>query len=240
MRFSSRIPVAAALILPMVNFATAAADMKLLPAACEEALALSALPKRLRAAASVYVLTEQGYELTRRGSGPFTCIVERNHEESLIPQCPDAAGAESVIPGIVMKSRWALEGLSAEERRDRFRQQVDQDRLQPPSRPGVSYMMSEFNLAWNARADGLLRIPPHVMFYAPNLGNEDIGGSVQEGTRENRGVPFIVGEGIHGYIISFVEHASDSADVLAACDGLIPEAVATFGQPNPDDAAGDS
>ncbi|MEO0425249.1 MAG: hypothetical protein AAF184_23130, partial [Pseudomonadota bacterium] len=56
-----------------------------LPRACEEALALSALPLRLREQASVYALTDQGFELTRRSDGPFTCIVERNHARSIIP-----------------------------------------------------------------------------------------------------------------------------------------------------------
>ncbi len=196
--------------------------------ACEEALALSALPKRLRAGASVFVLTDDGYRMSRSGDGPFTCIVGRNHAEALIPQCPDAAGLDSVIPGIILKSQLALAGAAIEARQAEFEKKKENGDLSAPDRPGVSYMMSNFNYAWNHQAGGLMRIPPHVMFYAPNLSNDDIGGSMQEGMGSNRGVPFIIEEGIHGYMTSMVEHPSDSSDVFAACDGQLPEVAGTI------------
>lgn len=216
----------APLLLPV---APAAADVRLLTQACEEALALSALPKRLRSDASAYVLTQDGYMLSRRGSGPFTCIVERNHENALIPQCPDAAGADSIIPGIMKKTEWALQGLSADERRERLDDLVRKGDLKVPSRPGISYMMSNFSYTWNARNEALSQIPPHVMFYAPNISNDDIGGSMQEGFGANRGYPFIVEEGAHGYITTLVEKASDENDVLAVCEGQIPDVSTTVG-----------
>ena len=219
--------LALAALLPGLAGATPPAHEKV-SAACEEALALSALPKRLRADASVYVLTEDGYRLSRKGSGPFTCIVERNHEQALIPQCPDAAGADSVVPGIIRKSEWAIAGVPTAERRERFAADVSAGELKPPARAGISYMMSNFSYAWNSRRNGLIRIPPHVMFYAPNLDNDDIGGSIEEGVGHNRGVPFIVEKGIHGYMTSFVEHPSDSSDVLAACKGQLPDVPPDF------------
>jgi len=229
MRMTRKLAVVTGLLFPLVAAAEPIADWNLLPSACEEALALSALPKRLRDDASAYVLTESGYELTRERSGPFTCIVARNHDNALIPQCPDSAGAETIVPGIILKSQWALEGLAAAERDARFGKLAAEGRLEAPKRPGISYMMSNFNYVWNTQAGGLIRVPPHVMFYAPGLTNEDIGGSFEEGTQENRGVPFIIEEGIHGYMISFVEHASDSKAVLTACDDHLPEVATTLG-----------
>jgi hypothetical protein len=208
----------------------AAGDMTLLTPACEEALALSALPERLRDSASVYILTEQGYALSRKGDGAFTCIVERNHVSALVPQCPDAAGASSIIPGIIMKSNWALEGLSPDERATQFRQRADAGALQPPAGPGVSYMLSNFNFAWSVRQEALVRVAPHIMYYAPDVSNDDIGGSMEDGLGANRGYPFIVEEGIHGYIISLVEHASDSSAVEANCRGQLPEVTLTIGE----------
>jgi len=233
MRTALNLSVVATLLLPLGAGAQSMVNVNFLPAACEEALALSALPKRLRDNASAYVLTPSGYELTRKRNGPFTCIVARNHEDALIPQCPDAAGAESIVPGIMLKSKWSLDGVAAQERETRFRKAAADGGLEPPSRPGISYMMSNFNYVWNAQAGSLIRVPPHVMFYAPGLTNDDIGGSFEEGTQKNRGVPFIIEEGIHGYMISFVEHASDSKDVLAACDDHLPAVATTLGGRRP-------
>ncbi len=189
---------------------------------CEEALALSALPLRLRDQASAYVLKDGEFELVRTGDGPFTCIVARNHPQSLIPQCADGAGRDTIIPGIIMKSSWALDGATPEEYSGRFDKAAASGTLKPPSRSGVSYMMSNFNFVWDWSRDDHFRIPPHVMYYAPNLKNDDIGGSQMEGMGTNRGVPFVIEEGIHGYMISMVEKTTDSADVLQACAGQLP------------------
>ncbi|MEO0425674.1 MAG: hypothetical protein AAF184_25315, partial [Pseudomonadota bacterium] len=191
---------------------------------------LSALPLRLREQASVYALTDQGFELTRRSDGPFTCIVERNHARSIIPQCVDAAGADTVIPGIILKTNWVAEGVSLQERQSRYAVLADKGELKAPPRPGINYMMSDYNYIWNARAGELMRVPPHVMFYAPGLTNEDIGGSMEQGMRINRGVPFIVQSGIHGYITSMVERAADPAGVIEACAGELPAVAAVLGE----------
>ncbi len=191
--------------------------------ACEEALALSALPARLREQASVYSLTDDGFRMTRKKDGPFTCIVERNHADAMIPQCVDAAGADTIIPGIMQKSRWSLSGMSVAERRAKFTELAEKEELLPPARSGISYMMSNFNYVWNANNEHLMRVPPHVMFYAPGVSNEDVGGSFYEAVEGNRGTPFVVEVGIHGYMTSFVERPSESDDVLAACAGQLPE-----------------
>ncbi len=223
MRNLSSLSVTATLI-SCVLFATGSfAEPRNISAACEEQLALSALPKRLRATASAYVLYEEGFRKVRDKNGPFTCIVERNHEKALIPQCVDAAGADTIIPGIMLKTEWVLAGHSTEKRREMFQEGVSNGRLQAPSRAGVSYMMSAFNHIYNGQSSTFLRIGPHVMFYAPSLSNDDIGGSMREGMGSNRGVPFIVDESIHGFMTSMVEHAADSADALATCQGQIDD-----------------
>lgn len=203
----------------------ALAELKLLSAECEQALALSALPERLRSEASVFVLGADGFHRTVKSSGPFTCIVERNHPQSLIPQCVDAAGASTIIPGIIKKTNWALQGVPAAERTARFNELVEQGAIGPPPRPGLSYMISDYNYAWVERRGEFFKIPPHVMFYAPNLTNDDIGGSMSEGMNENRGMPFIIEPGAHAYMTSFVEHTSDSEQVREHCAGQVPESL---------------
>lgn len=224
MRHLNHLAAAVLLAISVPVTAIASDETRKLTAACEEALALSALPARLRDQASVYSLTDQGFKMTREKDGPFTCIVERNHADAVIPQCVDAAGADTIIPGIMKKSQWSLAGMPVAERRAKFAELAAKKELKPAPRSGISYMMSNFNYVWNANSEYLMRVPPHVMFYAPNVSNEDVGGSFQEAVDGNRGTPFVVEVGIHGYMTSFVERPSESDEVLAACAGQLPNA----------------
>ena len=224
MRHRNQLAAAVAIAISAVTGAAAGEQARKITADCEEALALSALPARLREQASVYSLTDQGFKMTRKKDGPFTCIVERNHVDAVIPQCVDAAGADTIIPGIMQKTEWSLAGIPVADRRAKFEELAEQEKLLPPPRSGISYMMSDFNYVWNSRNEHLMRVPPHVMFYAPNVSNEDVGGSFEEAVKGNRGTPFVVEVGIHGYMTSFVERPSESDDVLAACAGQLPEA----------------
>jgi hypothetical protein len=195
---------------------------------CEEALALSALPERLRGDATTYTLTNHGFERSRAGHGPFTCIVERNHPLALIPQCVDAAGAETIIPALIFKSERALAGRSPEEVAAEFEQKARDGEFQAPARPGISYMTSPYNYIYLGTQRGIAQVDPHLMFYAPGLTNADVGGSFAAGTEENRGLPFVLEPGIHGYMISFVDHASDGQAVRRACDGQVGETPPTL------------
>jgi len=67
-----------------------------------------------------------------------------------------------------------------------------------PRRPGVAYMLSNSNRNYNPRTGKVDIFPPHVMFYAPNLTNADIGST---GDGEG-GLPFIAYQGPHGYMIA--------------------------------------
>ena len=219
MKYANKLALSIAVVLSSPYTVSAAGPV--LTQACEEALALSALPVRLRDRASVYSLTDGGFKLTRQSDGPFTCIVARNHETAVIPQCADAAGAESVIPGIISKTEWALSGMPPNERKARFEELAEKGEFRAPHRPGINYMMSAFNLVWNDQNESMMHIPPHVMYYAPNISNDDVGGSFSEAMGGNRGTPYIVEAGIHGYMTSLVDKASDSSDVMASCKGQI-------------------
>ena len=193
----------------------------LLSQSCEEALALSALPMRLRDSASVYVLTEDGYKKTISSDGPFTCIVGRNHPQSLIPQCPNRAGAEQIIPGIIFTSLLGIEATAPDEISAKFDERVANGEFLPPTGPGVSWMASPYNyiLVGDER---IAHVPAHMMYYAPGLTDADIGGSSEEGFGSNRGVPFILDEGPHAYMISVIEHPTDGEQVLQACGDQVP------------------
>lgn len=181
---------------------------------CEAALALSALPQNLRAEASVYVLGEEGFRKTKTGNGPFTCIVERNHPRSIIPQCMDEQGAELMIPAIIYKSELAMDGAKPNEIKAKFKARADAGDFKAPESLGVNYMTSAYNYIYIEGMDRIATIPPHLMHYAPNTSNEDIGAAEQA---QRRRLPHINDAGIHGYFISFVEGTSDSSDVQKAC-----------------------
>jgi hypothetical protein len=82
----------------------AAANLQDLSTECEIAVARSAAPLRLRAEASVYALQDGAYKKVIDGAGPLTCIVERNDPDSIVPQCLDRAGVDTILPALIHRS----------------------------------------------------------------------------------------------------------------------------------------
>jgi hypothetical protein len=71
-----------------------------------------------------------------------------------------------------------------------------------PERVGISYMLSPILRTYfnPEESDGVITINyPHVMYYAPNVSNEDIGGGPLAGM-----YPFVIMQGPHGYFIQAV------------------------------------
>jgi len=73
-----------------------------LPQEQEVELALSAAPEHLRSDATVYVFGKKGYERIRSGKNGFTCMVNRDGNQSgdndLKPTCWDAEGSATIVP----------------------------------------------------------------------------------------------------------------------------------------------
>jgi len=204
-----------------------AADRMKLGRECEVAVARSALPLRLREAASVYALVGSSYELVVEGEGPFTCIVERNHPDSVIPQCMDKASVDSVLPAIIDRSEMAVGGADFHAISLANQARLEDGNYHAASRPGVNYMMSDYNYVYVESAGQVLKVPPHVMFYAPGLSNEDVGGSFQS-MIENVGTPFVFQEGLHGYMLTYVQHRADPNEVALTCAGILGERPPSF------------
>jgi len=200
--------------------AAAAETVPLLPTACEEALALSALPARLRAEATTYVLEANGFRKTREGTGPFTCLVTRNHPDSLIPLCFDRAGTETIVPSEIRRGEMIQAGKTNDDFNAERTRGAKDGTVKAPA-PGVSYMTSDYNYIYNADAGQIVKVPAHMMYYAPYLTDKDIGGSEEDGMR-NPGLPFINDQGVHGMMISMLNEASDSSEVEQHCTGQLP------------------
>ncbi|HKJ16421.1 MAG TPA: hypothetical protein VJ984_03610 [Xanthomonadales bacterium] len=204
-----------------------AADRLALSQDCEVAIARSALPKRLREETSVYALVGDHYEKVIEGSGPFTCIVERNHPDSVIPQCMDREGIDTVLPAIIDRSEMVLAGADFETIEAANQQKLKGGLYKTADRAGVNYMMSEYNFIYVASAGAVLKVPPHVMFYAPGLTNEEVGGSFQSMV-ENLGTPFVFRPGPHGYMLTYAENGADPNEVAMACSGQLGERPPSF------------
>ena len=69
-----------------------------------------------------------------------------------------------------------------------------------PRRAGVAYMLSGDIRNYNPHTGKVESFPPHVMFYAPNVTNADLG-TTREALKEDPSLPFIAYQGPHGYII---------------------------------------
>ena len=175
-------------------------EVPILPEACESELALSAAPEHLREAAGLFVLRREGYERIRDSSNGFDCIVNRDHPKVIKPTCFDAEGAATIVPKIVDVGQWLLEGLEPTEIQQRIEHGFVTGRYTSPARPGMAYMLSNYNRPWFPRSGTLGHFPPHLMFYAPNLTSQDIGFD-PEAFRGDRSLPLIGYQGPHGFII---------------------------------------
>ncbi|ANM29835.1 hypothetical protein ABI59_09965 [Acidobacteria bacterium Mor1] len=195
----------------------AAPHNPLLPQACETDLALSAAPAHLRDDATIYLLRDAGYERTRSGTNGFTCIVNRDDPRVLKPTCFDEEGAETIVPKILFFGRRMMAGESTASIRDEVARGFEEGTFVRARRPGVAYMLSRYNRPVNPQTGKRGWFPPHVMFYAPDLTNEDIGHDMSTDNPEQP-LPMIGYQGPHGYMIMISDDGTPrSRDDLRGC-----------------------
>lgn len=140
----------------------------------EIALALSACPSSVANKAAVYVLEKSGYVKVRDSDNGFTAIVQHSQPASQEPQCMDAEGTRTLLPRYLKVAELRAQGKSAEEIRSFVADAFAKGIFQPPSRPGIDYMLSTENRVVNEKGE-IQKFPPHVMFYGPFLTNADLG-----------------------------------------------------------------
>lgn len=137
--------------------------------AAEIALARSAAPASISGGAQILVLGKHGYETAVKGSNGFVCLVERSWDMNFnnpefwnprvrSPQCLNAAGASSVLPEYLERTRWVLAGESIALMRARARAQ----KRRMPAPGSVCYMMSRQGYINDTAAGPWYS---HVMFF---------------------------------------------------------------------------
>lgn len=190
------------LLLGMVLSSAAQAQdtPEVLPRACEIDLALRAAPPHLRDDAGLYVYTADGYQRHRASGNGFTCLVNRDDPRSLKPTCYDAAGTAAIVPKVLHTGALLAAGTPMPEIYAELAAGFAEGTFALPARPGVAYMLSDYNRPFNPQAGRHGWFPPHLMFYAPNLTNEDIG-MTWPASQANWQLPFIGYQGPHGFMI---------------------------------------
>jgi len=188
-----------------------------LPRDLEIQLALSALPPHLRDNATVYVLNpDKGFEIARKGTNGFHAFVARTGDDTfrgswplteyrddiLYPVSFDKAGADAQMRVFLDAAEMQAKGTPPGELKGIIKDRYITGYYRPPERAGISYMLSPIlRTYWNPEESGSVVTAnlPHVMYYAPYVSNEDIGGGKPGGM-----YPFIIMPGPHGYIIQLL------------------------------------
>jgi len=188
-----------------------------LPRDLEIQLALSALPPHLRDNATVYVLNpDKGFEVARKGTNGFHTFVARTGDDTfrgswpfteyrddiLYPVSFDSAGVNAQMRVFFDAAEMQAKGTPPGELKKIIKDRYKSGYYKAPERAGVSYMMSPILRTYlnNDEDDSVATLNvPHVMYYAPNVSNEDIGGGKLGGM-----YPFVIMPGPHGYIIQFL------------------------------------
>src|SRR5262245_35297906 len=112
----------------------------LLPREQEVALARSAAPAAVSAAADVWVLGDEGYSLGVRGTSGAACIVARDWIESLEPVCYDPEAAATIMRITMRRVELLHRGRSVPEADAEVARAIGAGELRLPQRVAVAYM----------------------------------------------------------------------------------------------------
>lgn len=205
-----------------------------LPRNLEIQLALSALPPHLRDKATVYVLNpEKGFEVARLGTNGFHAFVarigddtfrgtwplKRYRDDILYPISFDDAGSKAQMRVFFDAAEMEAQRTPPEKLKDIIQQRYKTNYYKPPERAGVSYMLAPILRTYldsDHNEDVATANIPHIMHYAPNVSNRDVGGAiptpeqmdsfVQHGHYPDNSYPypFVLMQGPHGYVLQFL------------------------------------
>lgn len=176
-----------------------AGPRKVLAVSHEIALARSAAPTSIADSASVYVFTDTGYVLAKRGSNGAACYVSRSWPASIEPHCFDSEGASTILPIHMREVELLHRGLSPADAEREIGAGISSGRFQLPRRPAVSYMMSAAQELISDEGKPVGKWRPHVMIYYPFLeggaGQPDMKAAIITGARTaTSNIMFVVPE----------------------------------------------
>jgi len=221
-----------------------------LPRDLEIRLALSALPPHLRDNATVYVLNpDKGFEIARKGTNGFDAFVARTGDDTfrgtwplkayrddiLYPISFDEAGTKAQMRIFFDAAEMQAKGTPPEELKKIMQQRFQAHYYPMPERAGVSYMLSPILRTYvnpDQTDDVATSNVPHIMYYAPNVSNEEMGGGfpkpeelryyVEHGRWPQTPYPFVILHGPHGYMIQF-RGGADRDAITKESEGMLAQ-----------------
>jgi hypothetical protein len=141
----------------------------------EIALARSAAPAAVSAAARVWVWTGTSYVVADSGSSSVNCYVGRPWVPSVEPHCFDAEGSRTVMPILMRKVELFALGKSEADADREIADGLSTGRFKLPRRLAVTYMMSGKQELVNGQGTAVGAWQPHLMIYFPYLTAEETG-----------------------------------------------------------------
>jgi len=200
-----------------------------IPPKLETQFALSALPPAMRDQATVYLLDpKKGYQLSRQGTSGVTCLVERTAWEQAdfrndiyVPLCCDAGGSKTFLKAIMDTAALRIQGKSPAALKAGIENRYQNKTYKVPEKSGLSYMVAPVMRTWMLPDWRVHTMPmPHLMFYAPNLTNQDIGAVPHSSLSD----PFICEEGIaeRSYIVHVIGE-TEKAKIMADEKNLLED-----------------
>jgi hypothetical protein len=150
-------------------------------------IAKLAAPKEITDHADIYVLGEHGYELGERGDNGFSCMIEREKPDTMEPECYDAEGTRTTLRVRMYVEQQRVNRVSDEQIQRSVKEGYKSGKFQPPSKPGIVYMLSDYNYVLNPETGKIIHFPGHLMFYAPYATEKTVG--------SGDGAPYIVHPG---------------------------------------------
>jgi len=182
MRTAPRPLAVLALLLPLAAPAAAqsagsaqAGERTLLPREREVALARSAAPAEVSAAADVWVLGPSGYELAERGTSGAACFVSRDWLESIEPVCYDPEASRTIMRIGMRRVELLHAGMPVGEVDALVEREIAAGELSLPSRVAVSWMQSSAQRLISDDGTPVGSWRPHLMLYYPYLTAADLG-----------------------------------------------------------------
>ena len=219
-----------------------------LPRDLEIQLALSALPPHLRDGATVYVLSpDKGFEIARKGTNGFHAFVARTGDDTfrgswpftryrddiLYPISFDEAGASANMRVFFDAAEMQAKGTRPDDLKKIIQERYKTHYYKAPDRAGVAYMLSPILRTYvdpdendNVSTANI----PHVMYYAPNVSNQEMGGGlpnseefryfIKTGRWPKTPYPFVILQGPRGYMIQF-RGATESDTITKEYAGML-------------------
>jgi hypothetical protein len=211
--------------LPALPSGAAETTIEQMPATLETRFALSALPPAMRDKAIVYLLDPRtGYRLSRQGTSGVTCLVERTvwewvdfRNDIYIPLCYDAVGTRAHLKVIMDTAELRAQGMSPLALKAEIEARYTNKTYKAPEKAGLSYMVAPVMRALGPPDMNMHTMAmPHLMFYAPNITDADIGAAPNLSDPSSLLYPFIdrQGNAEQSYMIQLIGEA-EKAKILA-------------------------